>query len=135
MLASQEGVNTAMSLQGQDALTLIDILDQVSTLTRIRASHLIIPAKAFEMPNMALDLRRRVVDILRRVCCSQIILPRSCILSDISKEGDIAFASGGFVDVWKGRHNGNSVRAKALCVDISENLCEAKQVCSWCNQV
>ena len=30
MLASQEGVNTAMSLQGDDALTLVDILDQVS---------------------------------------------------------------------------------------------------------
>ena len=30
MLASQEGVNTALSLQGEDALTLVDILDQVS---------------------------------------------------------------------------------------------------------
>jgi len=29
-LASQEGINTAMSLQGDDALTLVDILDQVS---------------------------------------------------------------------------------------------------------
>ena len=31
MLASQEGVNTAMSLQGDDAVTLVDILDQVSS--------------------------------------------------------------------------------------------------------
>lgn len=30
MLASQEGVNIAMSLQGDDALTLVDVLDQVS---------------------------------------------------------------------------------------------------------
>jgi len=30
MLESQEGMNTAMSLQGDDALTLVDILDQVS---------------------------------------------------------------------------------------------------------
>jgi len=30
MLASQEGINTAMSLQGDDAQTLVDILDQVS---------------------------------------------------------------------------------------------------------
>ena len=29
VLASQEGVNTAMSLQGGDALALADILDQV----------------------------------------------------------------------------------------------------------
>ena len=32
MLASPEGVNTAMSLQGDDALTLVDILDRVSKL-------------------------------------------------------------------------------------------------------
>ena len=30
MLSSQEGVDTAMSLQGEDALSLIDILDHVS---------------------------------------------------------------------------------------------------------
>ena len=32
MLASQEGMNAAMSLQGDDALTLVGILDQVSRL-------------------------------------------------------------------------------------------------------
>ena len=32
LLASQEGMNTAMSLQGDDALTLVDILDQVGRL-------------------------------------------------------------------------------------------------------
>jgi hypothetical protein len=37
MLASQENVNTAMSLQGDEALTLVDILDQVSPLMRIGA--------------------------------------------------------------------------------------------------
>ena len=30
MLASQEGTNTAMSLQGDDAMTLVDVLDHVS---------------------------------------------------------------------------------------------------------
>ena len=29
VLASQEGMNSAMSLQGDEALTLVDILDQV----------------------------------------------------------------------------------------------------------
>jgi len=29
MLASQEGTNTTMALQGDDALTLVDVLDQV----------------------------------------------------------------------------------------------------------
>ena len=41
MLASQEGVNTAMSLQGDDALFLIDILDQVSRQMTSETSRLI----------------------------------------------------------------------------------------------
>jgi len=41
MLASQEGINTAMSLQGDDAQTLVDILDQVSRLMIIGNHHLI----------------------------------------------------------------------------------------------
>lgn len=130
MLASQENVNTAMTLQGDDALTLVDILDQVSRLMRIGPPYLIAPAQAFEAPNMSLDLRRRSVRILRRVCGLQTILPRSCILSEnISKEGDIAFASGGFADVWKGRHNGNSVCIKAFRAYAPENLSKIKQVC------
>lgn len=39
MLASQEGVNTAMSLQGDDALTLVDILDQVGEQMRTWAHY------------------------------------------------------------------------------------------------
>ena len=75
---------------------------------------------------MDLDLRRKCVHILRRICSSQTILPRSCILSEnISKEGDIAFASGGLTDDWKGRHNGNRVCVKAF---RAENLSKIKQV-------
>ncbi|KAF9648264.1 kinase-like protein [Thelephora ganbajun] len=77
---------------------------------------------------MDLDLRRKSVRILRRVCGSQTILPHSCVLSDnISKEGDIAFASGGFADVWRGRHNGNRVSIKAFRTYTAENLFKIKQ--------
>ena len=128
MLASQEGMNTAMSLQGDDALTLVDILDQVSRL-RIIAVLRLTPVQAFEAPNMELDLRRKCVRVLRRVCGSEAILPRSCILSEnISKEGDIAIASGGFADIWKGRHNGNRVCIKAFRAYTVENLSKIKQV-------
>ena len=128
--ASQEGGNTALSLQGEDALTLVDILDQVSRSARVGAPHLIIPAQVSEGPNMSLDLRRSSVRILRRVCGLQTILPRSCILSDnISKEGDIAFASGGFADVWKGRYNENPVCIKAFRACTADNLIEIKKVC------
>ena len=75
------------------------------------------------------DLRRRSVRILRGICGSQTILPRSCILSDnISREGDIAFVSGRFADVWKGRHNENRVCIKAFRAYTAENLSKIKQV-------
>lgn len=38
MLASQENVNTAMSLQGDNALTLVDVLDQASRQRIIKRS-------------------------------------------------------------------------------------------------
>ena len=49
MLSSEEGVNTAMSLQGDDVLTLVDILDQVSR-SRIIAVSCLIPHTGFRGP-------------------------------------------------------------------------------------
>jgi len=78
---------------------------------------------------MELDLRRKSIRILRKVCGAQTILPRSCMLSEnISKEGDIAFASGGFADVWRGRHGGNRVCIKAFRAYTADNLSKIKQV-------
>ena len=80
---------------------------------------------------MQIDLRRKSVRILRRVCGSQTILPRSCILSEnISKEGDIAFASGGFADVWKGLHMGDRVCVRTFRAHTTEKQSKIKQVCS-----
>lgn len=39
MLSSQEGMNTAMSLQGEGALALVEILDQVSRPMAFEALH------------------------------------------------------------------------------------------------
>ena len=79
---------------------------------------------------MDIDLRRKCVHILRRVCGLQTILPRSCILSDnISKERDIAVCpSDGFVNTWKGHQNGNRVCVKAFRTHTAEELSNAKQV-------
>ncbi|KAF9781366.1 kinase-like domain-containing protein [Thelephora terrestris] len=111
MLVSQEGVNASLSLQDEDASTLLDILDQAS-----------------EAPNMSLDLRRRGFRTLRRVCGLQTTLPRSCILSgNIPKEGDFAFASGGLADTWKGNHDGNPVCIKAFRTYTADALIEIKK--------
>ena len=78
---------------------------------------------------MEFDIRRKSIRILQKVCGAQTILPRSCILSEnISKEGDIAFASGGFADVWRGCCGGNRVRIKVFRAYTAENLSEMKQV-------
>lgn len=121
-----------MSLQGYKALTLVNVLDQVRKLRLIRASLFDRSAQAFEAPNVSLDLRRRCVRILRRVCASQYILPSSCtLLYNISKEGDAPFhPSRGFANVWKGRHNGNFVRIKAFRMYAAEDLSRVKKVCS-----
>jgi hypothetical protein len=130
MPASQEGVNATLSLQGEDASTLLDILDQVSRPAGVWLRHLIMPTQASEAPNMSLDLRRRSVLALRRVCGLQTILPCSCILSNnVSKEGDFAFASGGLADTWKGNHDGNPVCVKAFRTYTADALIEIKKVC------
>ena len=78
---------------------------------------------------MPLDLRRRCVRILRRVCSLQNILPRSCIISDsTSKEGDIAFASRKFADVWRGRRNENPVCIMFFRGFTTKNLEKIRQV-------
>lgn len=58
----------------------------------------------------------------------QITFPRSCVLSgSISKDGCIAFASGGFMDVWKGRYEGNAVCIKAFRTYSDDSLSKIKQ--------
>ena len=108
-------MNAVMSSQGDDALALVEILDQVCIARDGWGAPFDLRAQAFETPKMAPDLRRRSVHILQRVCRSQTILPRSCILLEgITREGDTAAASGGFADVWKGCYKGNLVCIKAF---------------------
>ena len=80
---------------------------------------------------MESGLRRRSLRILQKVCASQTILPRACILSDsISKEGDIAFNTQGLTDICKGRYNGNCVRIKLFRAFTAESLSQIKEVSS-----
>ena len=84
---------------------------------------------------MEVDLRRKSIRILRAVCFSRTILPRSCLLSDISKEGDIGLkASGGFRGALKGHRNGNRVRVKSLRTHTGGGLSKIERVrcCHFC---
>ena len=78
---------------------------------------------------MELGLQINIFHILREVCGSQIILPRSFILSDnVTKEGDVPFDRQGFADVWKGHYNGNRVCIRVFRVSTAEDLSKIKQV-------
>ena len=56
-------------------------------------------------------------------------LPTSAVLSDgLNKQGDIAVASGGSTDIWRGDHRGAQVAIKAFRIHPAQKLKEAKQV-------
>ena len=56
------------------------------------------------------------------------ILPRSYFLPGVTLIDTIPHASGEFVDVWKGRQNGNQVCVKAFRSHTALNLDKVKQV-------
>ena len=132
VLASQQSANAAEWFHNP---TLVDVLDQVGKSVTVGELLFDRPAQACRHFSLR---RRALITILQRICCLQVTLPRSCVLSgNISKEGDIAFATGWFGDVWKGHNNQNSVCIKALRVYEPRNLSEIKQVCDkrsriWC---
>ena len=56
-------------------------------------------------------------------------LPTSAVLSaGLEKRGNIAVASGGLTDVWRGEYGGTQVAIKAFRIYPAQNLKEAKEV-------
>ena len=59
-------------------------------------------------------------------------LPTPAVLSaGLEKRGNIAVASGGLTDVWRGQFNGIQVAIKAFRIYPAQNLKEAKEVRLW----
>ena len=57
-------------------------------------------------------------------------LPTSAVLSDgLNRQGDIAVASGGSTDIWRGDHCGEQVAIKTFRIHPAQKLREAKEVC------
>lgn len=56
-------------------------------------------------------------------------LPASIVLSaGLEKRGEIAVATGGFTDIWRGEYRGKQVSIKALRIYSPLDLKEAKDV-------
>ena len=69
------------------------------------------------------------IKALGEVCSATDRLPTSTLLAaGLQKRGDIAVASGGFTDIWRGEHHGSLVAMKAFRIYTAQNLKEAKEV-------
>ena len=66
---------------------------------------------------------------LGNVCSITERLPTSAVLSTgLVKRGNIAVASGGLTDVWRGEYGGTQVAMKAFRIYPPQKLKEAKEV-------
>ena len=71
----------------------------------------------------------RLVMALGDVCGATERLPTSAMLSaGLEKCGNIAVASGGFTDIWRGEYYTAPVAIKAFRIYPAQNLKEAKEV-------
>ena len=80
-------------------------------------------------PAANFTLEVRCSTALRRVSSTYGVLPRSYILPDVTITDEIPYASGPFMDVWRGHQNGNLVCVKALREGVIADLDEVKRVC------
>lgn len=88
-----------IQLKGDDAEALVELLDKVLNILH-------------ESDN----LQRRCLDLLRKLCGKQQIVPKSFILSPdtIQRSSTHPAASGGFADIWAGSFEGRPVALKVF---------------------
>ncbi|KAF9646894.1 kinase-like protein [Thelephora ganbajun] len=70
----------------------------------------------------------RLITALGNLCSAIERLPTSAVLFTLEKRGNIAVASGGFTDIWRGDMGGTTVAIKAFRIYPAQNLKEAKEI-------
>ena len=73
-------------------------------------------------------MKKSYLSLLREVSSKYGILP-TC-KDNVTKDGKIAYASGGFADIWRGHLDGKQVCIKAFRTQKPEDLEKMKQVCA-----
>jgi hypothetical protein len=73
--------------------------------------------------------KNRCFRVLRKVSPSQGFLPDSYYPEWVTLTRTVLYASGGFVDTWKGQRNGNQTFVKAFRTQTVANLNKIKRVC------
>jgi len=128
MFASKDGLKAVGGLSGDDAQTLIDVIDEVGCHTpsfRAPSDCLVLfgsfafktsADQTFDLPDFPPWLRRKCLISLRRLCARNALLPRSLQIPLFYDRLDTPLYSGGYADVWKGEHQGRHVAVKVLRV-------------------
>ena len=112
----------------EDQTKFIDKVDQVRRDSKFHSLgiYLLTSAKAYP----TVDPRNaRLVMALGDVCGATERLPASAMLSaGLERRGNIAVASGGFTDIWRGEYYAAPVAIKVFRIYPVQNLKEAKEV-------
>lgn len=131
-ISTRNYVEIARRLKKEDVVKLVDAIDQVRCVLLGQGYPLdddfddqaIGPTDSRKPQNLAL------LGALGSICSATARLPHTIILSNgVEKCGDIAAASGGFTDTWRGRYKTKAVALKAFRTYPSQDLKEAKKVC------
>ena len=129
--SSKNYVEIARRLNREDAAKLVDVLDQVCRaglrdthpLDDDRDDQVIGPIDRKKTQNTTL------LKALGSICSATTQLPHTTILSDgVERCGDIAVASGGFTDTWRGWYRTKNVALKAFRTYPIQDLREAEKV-------
>ena len=128
LLADRELLRGVRALGPEDQTKFIDKVDQVRRDGKFHSHgiYLLTSAKAYP----TVDSRNaRFVKALGDLCGAAERLPTSAMLSaGLEKRGNIAVASGGFTDIWRGEYYAAPVAIKAFRIYPAQNLKEAKEV-------
>jgi len=82
-----------------------------------------------DLGGLPVEIRRRCLRSSYRICGREGLLPKSLSIPLCYNPVDTPQCPGGFADVWKGKHNGQVVAAKALRVYKTSDLDLIRKVC------
>ena len=129
LLNSKDLLREFRALIPEDQTKFIDKVDKVRRGWLILLSQYppsIISAKAYPTIHSP---DAKYVTALGEVCSATELLPTSALLSTgLEKRGNIAVASGGFTDIWRGEYYSMQAAIKAFRIYPAQNLKEAKEV-------
>ncbi|OCH86998.1 kinase-like protein [Obba rivulosa] len=99
LLSSRDSIDHLLHLRGAAAAHYIEYLDEMVGATSTR-----------------LELRRRCLDILRKMCKASRTFPKSFYLTTgtLRQKGNRPEEAGGFAEIWKGEHLGGEVAVKVF---------------------